>query len=250
MHIAKPIGHNRLYYDLAELFPLMSPPEDYAEEAELWKTALKDTLGTGRLKLLELGVGGGHNLHHLASGHEVVAIDLSEKMLANSIRLNPSVEHHVGDMRSVRLNRTFDAVLIHDAVCYMLTEDDLRAAFTTAAAHLNAGGVLITTPDHFTDTLVVPYAFHRTRTKGDSTLTYVEYLYDPDPRDSTYDTFFVFFIDRAGKHEVEFDHHVTGVFPKETWLHLLDQTGFATELRPHNLHEDGHEGFLIVARKR
>lgn len=250
MQFTNPVGENRLYNDLAHLWPLMSPPEDYVEAAEHWKDALQDALGPGRHRLLELGVGGGHNLHHLTAGHDAVAVDLSENMLAHSIRLNPSVEHHVGDMRSIRLNRTFDAVLIHDAISHMLTEYDLRAAFETAGAHLNPGGVLIMAPDHFTDTLVVPCANQQTRAKGESTLTYVEYLYDPDPRDNTYDMFLVFFIQQAGKHRVECDHLVLGVFTKETWLRLLAQAGFVAVLRPYVVHEDGHDGFLIVARKR
>ena len=46
-------------------------------------------------------------------------------------RLNPGVAHHVGDMRSVRLGETLDAVLVHDAIDYMTTEVELRAAFET-----------------------------------------------------------------------------------------------------------------------
>lgn len=249
MHFANPVGENRLYHDLAYLWPLMSPPEDYAEAAGYWKAALRNRLGPGKHRLLELGVGGGHNLHHLAAGHEVVAVDLSEKMLAHSIRLNPSVEHHVGDMRSVRLNRVFDAVLIHDAICHMLSESDLAATFATAAEHLTAGGILMTTPDYTTETLVSPYAFHQTRTNGETTLTYVEYLYDPNPSDTTYDVFLTFLIEQAGARRVEFDHLLIGVFPKQTWVRLLNQTGFAVEFLPYVVHEDGHEGFLIVAEK-
>ena len=52
-------------------------------------------------------------------------------------------------MRSIRLGRTFKAVLIHDAISYMLTEGDLGDAFGTARAHLEPGGVLIVAPDWF-----------------------------------------------------------------------------------------------------
>ena len=44
------------------------------------------------------------------------------------------MSHHVGDLRSVRLGETFDAVLVHDAIDYMTTEVELRAAFETARA--------------------------------------------------------------------------------------------------------------------
>ena len=48
-------------------------------------------------------------------------------MLALSATLNPECEHLEGDMRTLRLGRTFDVVFIHDAISYLTTEDDLRA---------------------------------------------------------------------------------------------------------------------------
>ena len=111
-----------MYGDLAELWPLISAPEDNAHEASYWRRALRSKLGPGRHSLLELGVGGGNNLSHLTDDFDATAVDLSPGMLVHSQRLNPSVEHHVGDMRTVRLGRKFDAVIAHGAIGYMLTE--------------------------------------------------------------------------------------------------------------------------------
>ena len=116
-----------LYNELAYLWPAISPPEDYTEEAVHWRKAIRAKLGEGRHRLLELGVGGGHNLSHLTAEFDAAAVDISPKMLELSQHLNPTVEHHLGDMRTFRLpGQVFDAVLIHDAISYMLTEDDLR----------------------------------------------------------------------------------------------------------------------------
>jgi hypothetical protein len=52
--------------------------------------------------------------------------DLSEPMLECSRRLNPECAHAAGDMRTLDLGRTFDLVLAHDAIDYMLSEDDGR----------------------------------------------------------------------------------------------------------------------------
>ena len=134
-----PPPQNRLYDDLAYLWPVISPPEDYAAEAVYWRRALREKLGPGRHHVLELGVGGGHNLSHLTPYFQATAVDLSPRMLALSEKLNPGVEHHLGDMRTVRLGRKFDAVLVHDAISYMLNEDDLRATFATARYHLRPG---------------------------------------------------------------------------------------------------------------
>jgi len=62
-------------------------------------------------------------------------VDRSPEMLTVSRALNPDCEHIEGDMRTVRLGRVFDAVLIHDPIMYMTTEPDLRSAMATAFAH-------------------------------------------------------------------------------------------------------------------
>ena len=61
-------------------------------------------------------------------------------MLALSGGLNPECEHIQGDMRTLRLERLFDTVFVHDAVTYMLTGQDLRAAIVTAFAHTRPEG--------------------------------------------------------------------------------------------------------------
>ena len=69
-------------------------------------------------------------------------------MIELSEMINPGIEHLVGDMRTLRLGRTFDAVLIHDAICYMTSETDLRAAMATVFAHMRSGGAALVEPDH------------------------------------------------------------------------------------------------------
>ncbi len=79
-------------------------------------------------------------------------VDLSPGMLEVSRRLNPRCEHHVGDLRAVRLGLLFDAVFIHDAVTYMTTVDDLRAALETAFVHCRPGGITVVFPDEVAET--------------------------------------------------------------------------------------------------
>ena len=76
----------------------------------------------------------------------------SAGMRAVSLALNPDCEHVAGDMRSVRLGRQFDAVFVHDAVCYMTTESDLQLAIETAFVHCQPGGVALFAPDFVRDT--------------------------------------------------------------------------------------------------
>jgi hypothetical protein len=237
---------DRMYGDLAWLWPLISPREDYAREALDWRDALRAKLGPGRHEILELGVGGGHNLSYLTDAFQATAVDLSEGMLEHSRRLNPDVEHFVGDMRTVRLGRRFHAVLIHDAIGYMRSEEELVQAFGTAAAHLEPGGVLITSPDFFRETFQDPQIHHSRHSDGETELTFLEYCYDPDPGDTTVESVMTYLIRRGGEVRIEHDRHVTGLFPKRTWLRLIEEAGFDVEEWPCRHGDDPRQAVLLV----
>ena len=164
---------------------------------------------------------------------DATAEDLSEAMLSHSRRLNPGVNHHVGDMRTVRLGETFDAVLIHDAISYMTTEADLLAVFATARAHLRPGGLLITAPDDYTDTFAPPR---------------VDYQTNRNANDTTIETTYVFFIKRGGELRVEVDNHTTGLFPMATWARLLKEVGFEVHRVDYPVSKDGQPMYLWVGR--
>lgn len=240
------LRQNRLYNDLAYLWPVISPPEEYAEEASRWRQVLRDKLGPGKHPILELGVGGGHNLYHLATEFRATAVDISENMLGLSRKLNPGVEHHLGDMRDIRLDYTFSAVLVHDAINYMLTEEDLRATFETARAHLRPGGVLILAPDWFRETFDGPSVMHWDRHKGDLELTFIEYVHDPDSNDTTIESIFFYMLKEQGQLRVEQDRHITGLFPLETWFRLMEECGFKVEHITYPAYEGGYGGNLLV----
>ena len=235
IRIAQPIGM-RLYYDLAHLWPVVSPPEDYADEAEYWRRALHGHLGPGRHRILELGAGGGHNLSNLTGDFKATAVDLSPHMIQYSRRLNPDVEHHVGDMRTVRLGRTFDAVLIHDAISYMLTEDDLRATFATARSHLRPGGLLLVAPDlveeNFEDGKVLRWPIRVPAEPGGIEVAVEEHLTDPDPTDTMIESLISYTILENGSRRTETDLHVCGLFPVATWVSLIEEAGFVVAVLP------------------
>ena len=222
-----------LYDKLAYLWPVISPPEDYALEAVHWRQALRERLGPGRHRLLELGVGGGHNLSHLTADFDAAAVDISPRMLELSRRLNPSVEHYLGDMRTFRLlGCTFDAVLIHDAICYMRTEDDLRAAFATAKAHLRPGGLFLVAPDLVRDTFRPGMSLRWSTQRDGVEIITEETVYDENPADTLVESQFTYTITENGAVRLERDIHVTGIFPIATWMSLLEETGFTTDRIP------------------
>src|SRR4029450_3379119 len=104
----------RLYRDLAEWWPLLSAPEEYAEEAEEYRRLIDEASGGDAREVLALGSGGGNNASHMKARFTLTLVDRSPQMLAVSRRLNPECEHVEGDMRSVRLGRTLRAASQHD----------------------------------------------------------------------------------------------------------------------------------------
>ena len=240
----------RLYTEFAAYWPLMSAPEEYAEEAGLWRDALRRRLGPGRHDVLELGCGGGHTMSHLTADFQFTAVDLAPAMLEQARRLNPGVAFHVGDMRTVRLGRTFRAVLIHDAISYMTTEDDLRAVLATAVAHLEPGGLLLVSPDWLRETFHDPQASCASNTDGRVEFTYFEYAYDPDPADTAIETLMWYVIrERGGAPRIEHDRHAGGLFGLADWQRLMVEAGFRFEKEPYNVPKDRHEGYLLIGTR-
>jgi SAM-dependent methyltransferase len=223
----------KLYAQLASWWPLLSSPDDYCEEAEFYGAKLTEAcLGSAR-SLLELGCGGGNNASHMKHGFEhVVLTDVSPDMLSVSRVLNPECEHIVGDMRRLRLNREFDCVFVHDAVAYMTTEQDLRAAIETAALHCRSGGSALFAPDHVRETFQ-PSTESGGHDGQARALRYLEWTWDPDPEDSTYTVDYVYALrDEDGNTRVEQDRHVEGLFSQSQWLHLLREAGFEAQMIP------------------
>ena len=136
----------RLYGDLAPWFHLLTSPADYDVEAARYERIMLEAVPDART-LLELGSGGGNNASHLKAHFTCTLSDLSPQMLTLSRALNPECEHVLGDMRTLRLGRTFDLVFVHDAVMYLATEDDLRSCMETAFAHTRPGGAAVFVPD-------------------------------------------------------------------------------------------------------
>lgn len=177
-------------------------------------------------------------------------MDLSAGMLDHSIKLNPGVEHHIGDMRTVRLGRKFKAVVIHDAISYLLTEEDLKATFTTAATHLEPNGVFVTSPDHFRETFRDPRVDFSTRSDGETELTFIEFGYDPDPNDTTVEAVMFYLVRKGGKLRIEQDRHIMGLFPRQTWLSLMEEAGFLVEQHPCEHGDDPRQSVLLVGTLR
>lgn len=234
----------RLYGDLAPWWPLLSAPAEYAEEAEWFTRTLLASCGRAPRTLLELGSGGGNLASHLKARFRMTLVDLSAPMLAVSRALNPECEHIEGDMRSVRLvGRLFDGVLVHDAIMYMTTGDDLGRAVETCFLHCRPGGATLFAPDFVRETFR-PATDHGGHDGAERGLRYLEWTWDPDPADTTCLVDFAYLLREAGGSvRVEHDRHTCGLFPRDQWLRVLRTAGFRTNV----LHAPwGRDIFLAV----
>lgn len=239
----------RLYGDLAPWFHLLTAPSDYADEADRYRRLITEACPDART-LLELGSGGGNNASHLHEHFTCTLSDVSPQMLALSRTLNPECEHVLGDMRTLRLGRTFDAVLVHDAVVYMTTEEMLADCMSTAHAHTRPGGVALFVPDHTRETFAPRTGHGGHDGDGGRALRYLEWVVDPDPSDTEYEVDYAVVLREPGQEpRVVHDHHVEGLFPEHTWLHLLDHAGFqATPVRADPADDDESQTVFVGRR--
>lgn len=229
----------RIYGDLAEhWYPLLDPREDHAHEAKQY-AAWFASKPPKRGSLLELGSGAGNAAWFLKRDYDVTLCDLSESMLSISRRANPECEHVLGDMRTVRLGRTFDGVFIHDALSYLTTRDDLRAALQTAFEHVKPGGKALFAPDEFREDFYESCELHEAECEGRA-LRCIEWFWDPDPTDDTCVGDYVFALRENGETRVVHDRHVVGIFPRQLWLDTLRDVGFEVTILERSI--EGLEG--------
>jgi len=225
-----------VFYDyLADWWPVISPVSHYAGECAEFLGILKARRPQAQT-LLELGSG----------GFDCTLTDLSPAMLEVSRRLNPGCRHIQGDMRTLDLDRRFDIVLAHDAIAYMTSEADLRAAFATARRHLSPGGLALFIPDEVLETFE----------PGESDLFGGE---TPDGRsaralewcgelaaDGTTTVHYAFLLrDAAGQVTTAGETHHVGVFARADWERWLEAEGFSVETLVEQTDEDRTPRFFF-----
>jgi SAM-dependent methyltransferase len=217
---------HRLYSDLAAWWPLFPPSGYYEQEATSVTAALAAACVTPPRHILELGSGGGSMAAHLRDYAELTLVEREDAMLQVSRRLNPGVTHHKGDMRSVRLGRSFDAIIIHDAINYITREDDLIATLATARAHLEPGGVAMVAPDDTCESFAPSSGTGgQDSPDGNMGLRYLSWSHAVNGTSYTID-FALMLRSSDGTVELVHDRHFFGLFPCETWRGAFMRAGF------------------------
>src|SRR4051812_14670252 len=117
----------------------------YAEDLPLWRE-LAAAAPAG--PILDVGAGTGRVALDLAArGHEVVALDLEEELLAalreRAAAADAAVTTAAGDARALDLDRSFPLIIVPMQTVQLFGGPGARAAFLQRArAHLAGGGLL------------------------------------------------------------------------------------------------------------
>jgi SAM-dependent methyltransferase len=134
---SNPFGAYSNYYDL------LYSDKNYAAETD-YIHALLNRFELKGNELLELGSGTGkHGCLLVKHGYNVIGIERSAEMVA---RAKPSsgFSSSQGDIRTVKLNRKFDAVLaLFHVLGYQVSNDDIQSVFKRSAEHLRPGGLFV-----------------------------------------------------------------------------------------------------------
>jgi SAM-dependent methyltransferase len=135
--------------EYASAYDSMYADKDYERECDVVEEAFRRFADGPVRTVLDLGAGtGNHALPLARRGYDVTGVDLSNEMveIARGKARDAGLEvgFAQGDLRTVRVDRRFDAVLLMFAVLgYQRTNTDVRAALENARAHLRAGGALV-----------------------------------------------------------------------------------------------------------
>ena len=133
-----------LLYDEPRLYDVVFPDADDTV-GRMCREAFARFLPTAPRSVLDIGCGTGRDLESLShSIAECWGVDYAEPNVAYARRVRPSLRIEQGDMRTVRLGRTFDVITsFGNAFSYALTDNDLAQTVETFAAHAHGGTLLI-----------------------------------------------------------------------------------------------------------
>ncbi|MBS2545501.1 class I SAM-dependent methyltransferase [Catenulispora sp. NL8] len=140
---------------------------------------------SGAKSVLDLGCGTGAVLEQLACTYsDQAGVDLLPGMIDIAKKHRPELDLRVGDMRTVRLGRSFDVVIcVGNALAYLIEPEDVQAAFATFAEHCVPGGLLIIQ----TPTVYPPLDRNRNaKAEVSGRHAGVVIRYTRDPRDETF----------------------------------------------------------------
>ena len=245
----------KLYQEWAWLWSDVTPSKTYVEEAQDLLSILCDALGRMPQTILELGAGGGfllHDLQTLEPSVNITLVDSSPEMLAEASKRNPNAEIMLGDMTTLELGRTFDVVLLHDAVMYLENRDAVSKVLGVMYSHCKADGVAIVVPDCCTETFEERILTAQSETERAS-IHLTEWHWDADPTDDRVHVEFSVLMRQSTESNPQIEsHHETHtmlVLSLGDWMEIFMRNDWMQDF-PSQPWMHGGEFFLLRAMEK
>jgi SAM-dependent methyltransferase len=240
-----------LYTTHAHLWSLISPLDSYEAEMVEWCGLVE---GRDIREVLDLGSGGGHHLYHLVCGLESlsggVAVDLSGQMLRELSTLLPQFETSEHDMTTLRMNRQFDLVTVHDSFCYLTQLEQIGQLFETIRLHLSPSGMSLVKLDAIADGFEGPYRYLTTFENEEREVTLTHYEWDPQAGDGWLEVVYLFLERECDQVTTREERHRLGLFSKEQLLKMASACGLSGSFHQLERWDEERENLLLVLHNR
>lgn len=171
------LARTNLMYRRPDLYDELTAGDDQSAQVARMVAALGATVSS----VLDLGCGTGRGTEAFRVDHhwDPTGVEFQPKLVAYARATRPNLHVRLGDMRTIRLGRTFDLITcLGNSLAYLHTDAALGAAAETFAAHAHPGTVLII--NTLTAPPLAPGAMRSTsRVDGSGAEVIVEGTWDP-----------------------------------------------------------------------
>ncbi len=213
----------KAYNDLSWTVDWFVKPSDYEDEVSHYISLIHKYAANHFTTLLHLGSGAGGMDWVFKRHFTITGVDISSGMIGKARSTHPDIEYIEGDIRSLRLNRQFDAVVIPDCIDYMVTLDDLNKAIKTAVHHLKLSGILLVVGKTLETFQNNNFAY--TGEKDGIHITLLENNHINPSTQNSYEATLIYLIRQQEKLTVHMDRHVLGLFSQKDWKKVFRDNG-------------------------
>lgn len=232
---------------------MLCPLESYESEMMEWCEIIEEVLDQSiPFSLLDLGTGGAHHLYHLTQNLSAlqggVAVDLSPEMLQRAGQLAPQFETLCEDMTSLRLDRRFQLVTVHDSFCYLTSQEQVEKLFETICLHLCPEGLALVKVDAVADSYEGPYRYLTSFDEEEHEVTLTHYEWHRDPSDTVLEVIYLFLERRGQVVSSREERHHLGLFSKSSLLTAAQRHGLQGHFRELEPWDEERENLLMVLR--
>jgi len=215
------------YNDLAWTEDWLANPEEHKDEVMLYIDLIKSNSISSPSTLLHLGCGAGGHDTYFKQHFTITGVDLSKGMLKIARDRHPEIEYIEGDMRTIKLDRQFDVIVIPDSIDYMVSEESLLQVITNSVFHLKTGGILLIVAK--TQETFHNNNFSYSGEKDDVSVTLLENNYINTYSPNTYEATFMYLIRKRGQLSIHTENQILGLFPQAIWEKMFIKAGLVIQ---------------------